>query len=187
MGTPPELTDSEMNQLMRIIQCDGYVTYTSYAKDKPWIRLMGCHTHVRRKFVEATAEMPRLIGWILLQFAHLYQIESKLRQDKAGPALRAAVRAAQSVPIHRRLKKFLDKLALRRSILPKSLLGKAISYALGQWSRLEVYLTDGRVEIDNNWIENAIRPTKIGANYAKLRIMQSWKPRMSGSGIKIAA
>ena len=115
--------------------------------------------------------MPRLIGWILLQFAHLYQIESKLRQDKAGPALRAAVRAAQSVPIHRRLKKFLDKLALRRSILPKSLLGKAISYALGQWSRLEVYLTDGRVEIDNNWIENAIRPTKIGANYAKLRIM----------------
>ena len=153
MGTPPELTELEMNQLMRIIQCDGYVTYTSYAKDKPWIRLMGCHTHVRRKFVEATAEMPRLIGWILLQFAHLYQIESKLRQDKAGPALRAAVRAAQSVPIHRRLKKFLDKLALRRSILPKSLLGKAISYALGQWSRLEVYLTDGRVEIDNNWIE----------------------------------
>ncbi len=88
---------------------------------------------------------------------------------------------------YRRLKKFLDKLALRRSILPKSLLGKAISYALGQWSRLEVYLTDGRVEIDNNWIENAIRPTKIGANYAKLRNMQSWRPRMSGSGGKIAA
>ena len=163
MGTPPELTDSEMNQLVRIIQCDGYVAYTSYAKDKSWIRLMACHAHVRRKFVEAANEMPRLIGWILRQIGHLYHIESKLRQAKAGPALREAVRAAQSVPIHRRLKRFLDKLALRRSILPKSLLGQAIAYALGQWSRLEVYLTDGRVEIDNNLNENAIRPTKLGA------------------------
>ena len=149
-GTPPELTDSEMNQFVSIIQCDGYSAYTSYAKDKSWILLMGCHAHVRRKFVEATKEMPRLIGWILLQLAHLYQIETKLRETKAGPALREAVRAAQSVPIHRRIKKLLDKLALRRSILPKSLLGQAIAYALGQWSRLEVYLTDGRVEIDNN-------------------------------------
>ena len=163
MGTPPELTDSEMNQLVRIIQCDGYVAYTSYAKDKSWIILMACHAHVRRKFVEAANEMPRLIAWILRQIGHLYHIEAKLREAKAGPALREAKRAAQSVPIHRRLKKFLDKLALRRSILPKSLLGQAIAYALGQWSRLEVYLTDGRVEIDNNSVENSIRPTKLGA------------------------
>jgi hypothetical protein len=46
--------------------------------------------------------------------------------------------------------------------LPQSLLGQAISYALGQWSTLTVYLEDGRVEIDNNLVENAIRPTALG-------------------------
>jgi hypothetical protein len=46
--------------------------------------------------------------------------------------------------------------------LPQSLLGQALDYALGQWSTLTVYLDDGRVEIDNNLVENAIRPTAIG-------------------------
>jgi hypothetical protein len=64
--------------------------------------------------------------------------------------------------IHRHLKKLLDRLALR-SILPKSNLGKAISYAIKEWKKLEVYLGDGRVEIDNNLVENRIRPTKLGA------------------------
>ncbi len=66
-------------------------------------------------------------------------------------------------PIHRRLKKLFDLLAVRRVILPKSLLGKVISYTLNQWQRLEVYLTDGRVQIDNNEVENVIRPTRLGA------------------------
>jgi hypothetical protein len=60
----------------------------------------------------------------------------------------------------------LEKLAARKgaaAILPKSLLGKAITYALNQWPHLETYLRDGRVEIDNNLCENAIRPTKLGA------------------------
>ena len=73
------------------------------------------------------------------------------------------MRAWQSRPIHLRLKRFLDKLATRRAILPKSLLGKAIAYTLNQWPHLQTYLTDGSVEIDNNLVENAIRPTKLGA------------------------
>ena len=64
--------------------------------------------------------------------------------------------------IHRRLKAVIDRLALR-AILPKSKLGKAIHYATKQWSKMEVYLGDGRIEIDNNLVENAIRPTKLGA------------------------
>lgn len=62
-----------------------------------------------------------------------------------------------------RLKKAIDKLALRSFILPKSKLGKAISYAVNQWPNLENYLDDGRVEICNNVVENAIRLTKLGA------------------------
>jgi transposase len=147
----------------RVIQCDGFSAYPAWAKGKDHVTLMGCHAHVRRKFFEAKDQSPRLVGWILRQLAHLYQIESRLRETQAGPVLREAMRAAQSRPIHQRLGKLLGKLALRRSILPKSLLGKAITYTLNQWPNLRTYLNDGRVEIDNNLVENAIRPTKLGA------------------------
>ena len=144
------------------IQCDGYEAYPAWAKDKPHIVLAGCHAHLRRKFFEAQEQAPKLVAWILRQIAHLYRIEKQLREAKAGPALREAVRASQSRMIHRRLKALIDRLALR-AILPKSKLGKAIHYAAKQWRKLEVYLGDGRIEIDTNLVENAIRPTKLGA------------------------
>jgi len=144
------------------LQCDGYQAYPAWAKDKPGITLMGCHAHLRRKFFEAKDQQPKLVAWILRQIGHLYRIEKQLRDTKAGPALREAIRASQSRPIHQRLKTLLDRLALR-AILPKSTLGKAIRYALSEWSKLQVYLSDGRIEIDNNLVENAIRPTKLGA------------------------
>ena len=147
----------------RILQCDGYSAYPAWAKDKPHIRLMGCHAHVRRKFFEAKDQEPKLTAWLLRQLGHLYRIEKELRRQRAGPTLREAIRASQSSPIHQRLKRAIDRLALRRSILPQSLLGKAIRYSLNQWEHLTVYLGDGRVEIDNNGTENAIRPTKLGA------------------------
>jgi transposase len=154
-----EAIDPKLLPLLRIIQCDGYIVYPSWAKDKAWIKLMGCHSHVRRKFFEATEQSPQLVAWILRQLAHLYHIEKRLRETKAGSALRAA----ESRMIHRRLKKAIDKLSLRSSILPQTKLGKAIRYAINQWPNLETYLGDGRVEICNNLVENAIRPTKLGA------------------------
>ena len=133
------------------VQSDGYSAYPAWARDKPHITLAGCHAHLRRKFYEARE-----------QIGHLYRIERQLREAQAGPALREAVRVSQSRMIHRRLGRLIERLALR-AILPKSKLGKAIHYARTQWSRMEVYLGDGRIEIDNNLVENAIRPTKVGA------------------------
>lgn len=162
-GQPPNTTDGEINNC--VIQCDGFSAYPSWAGDKPWLTLMGCHAHVRRKIFEAKDQAPKLTGWLLRQLGHLYQIEKQLRQTKAAPVIREAIRASESAPIHRRLKTVLDKLATRKgaaAILPKSQLGKAITYALNQWPHLETYLRDGRVEIDNNLCENAIRPTKLG-------------------------
>ncbi|MGB6223166.1 IS66 family transposase [Haloferula sp.] len=144
------------------VQSDGYSAYPAWARDKPHITLAGCHAHLRRKFYEAREQEPRLVAWILRQIGHLYRIEKQLRDAKAGPALREAVRASQSRMIHHRLDKLIERLALR-AILPKSKLGKAIHYARTQWSRMEVYLGDGRIETDNNLVENAIRPTKLGA------------------------
>jgi hypothetical protein len=145
------------------VQCDGYAAYRAFAKGraKP-IKLAGCWAHVRRKFHEARQTAPRTAGWILRHIQNLYRIESQLRERHAGPALRAALRASQSRIIVQRLKRALERLQAGKRFLPQSSMGAAIEYAVAQMPGLEVYLDDGRIEIDNNLVENAIRPTAIG-------------------------
>jgi transposase len=145
------------------LQCDGYEGYPCFAKKHTGkLVLVGCWAHVRRAFFEAQAEAPKLVGFILRQIQLLYAVEKELKQSKAGPKLREAKRAARSVPVLQRLHRVLLVLKNRRGILPQSGFGKAIRYALGEWERVLVYAGDGRVEIDNNPCERAIRPTAIG-------------------------
>lgn len=145
------------------VQCDGYAAYPCFAEARHGaIILAGCWAHVRRGFYDAREQSPKITGWFLRQIQNLYRIESVLRDKKAGPALREAVRAHQSRPIVERLGRALVRFKTIGRFLPKSLLGQAIDFALGQWSVLQVYLSDGRVEIDNNLVENAIRPTALG-------------------------
>jgi hypothetical protein len=96
------------------------------------------------------------------QIQHLYRVEARLREQRAGPRLREAVRAHQSKPLVERIERALLRLKSSGRHLPQSLFGIAMDYALGQWQTLDVYLDDGRVEIDNNLVENAIRPTALG-------------------------
>ena len=143
------------------LQCDGYSVYPAFVRrHSPSVVLAGCWAHVRRKFHEARDQSPKLSGWFLRQIQHLYRVESGLRAKKAGATLRAALRASESRMVVERFHRAL--VLIRPKVLPKSLLGIAISYALGQWAGMTVYLDDGRVEIDNNLVENAIRPTAIG-------------------------
>ena len=144
------------------VPCDGYAAYPAFAHGRETIQLAGCWAHVRRKFHDAFEQTPRPAAWLLRQIQHLYQIKARLRQQRAGPQLRAAGRAHQSRPVVARLQKALVRLKAGGRHLPQSLLGQALDYALGQWSTLEVYVRDGRVEIDNNLVENAIRPTALG-------------------------
>lgn len=145
------------------IQCDGYPGYRSFANGRNSnIELAGCWAHVRRKFHEALAQSPKTSGWVLRQLQHLYRVEARLREQRAGPRLRAAVRTSESKPIVERLQRALIRLKSSGRHLPQSLLGSALDYALGQWAMLLVYLNDGRIEIDNNLVENAIRPTALG-------------------------
>jgi hypothetical protein len=99
---------------------------------------------------------------MLLQIQHLYRIEKQLRKAKATPKPRQAVRASQSRMITERIHRALTRMKLKGQHLPQSAMGKAIDYTLTLWPMLTVYLEDGRVEIDNNLVENAIRPTAIG-------------------------
>jgi len=142
------------------LQSDGYIAYPSFVATHEAIDLAGCWAHARRKFHEAQEDAPALAGWFLHQIGLLYRVEAKLRAQGASPTLRGVVRAAESQLVLDRIEK-----ALRLKVsspLPKSPMGLAIAYALGQWKYLVKYATDGRLEIDNNGVENAIRPTALG-------------------------
>lgn len=145
------------------LQCDGYSAYPAFARKRgETITLAGCWAHVRRKFYDALEQSPRIAGWIVRQIQHLYQIEACLRECHAGPTLRQAVRAHQSQPIVERIHRALTRLKLKNRFLPQSIMGGAMDYALFQWPTLTVFLRNGQVEIDNNLVENAIRPTAVG-------------------------
>lgn len=143
-----------------IIQCDGFSAYTKLVKRFGDIRLAGCLAHIRRKFYDALEQAPEVVLPILWIIQLLYGIERGLRQSNAPPECRRWVRRAQSLPLVEILHEKI--LIQRESHLPQSKLGEAVTYALGQFDQFAVYLEDGRMEIDNNRIENAIRPAKLG-------------------------
>jgi transposase len=145
------------------LQCDAYEAYDCFARSRGGkIKLAGCMAHVRRKFYGGRETAPKVAGWLLQQFQKLYELEDQLRQARAGPELRQAERSRFSRPMLARMHRVLVQLKAKRHYLPQSLMGKAVDYALRQWSWLLLYLEDGRMEIDNNLVENAIRPTAIG-------------------------
>jgi transposase len=146
------------------LQCDAYSAYDSFVRKRPGgaITLAGCWAHARRGFVEASEQAPRQAGLILLLIRNLYRIEAKLRRQKAGPVLRSVRRGAESRPIYRRLYNALLIMKASGRHLPSTAMAKAIDYALSNWEALGVYLENGNVEIDDNLVENAIRPTAIG-------------------------
>ena len=134
------------------LQTDGYGVYESLARERNGeLTLIGCWAHVRRGFHEALGE-GRLAAWFVGQIGLLYGVEKHLRQHRAGPQLRAAVRVWQSRPVLARLRRAME--LVRRRVLPQSLLGQALDYALGRWETLTRYVDDGHLAIDNNLVEN---------------------------------
>jgi hypothetical protein len=115
-----------------VLQCDGYAVYGSFARRHPHsLKLAGCWAHVRRKFHEARDESPLRAGWVLRQIQHLYRLEAVLRQNRAGRRLREALRSSESRMIVERLGLVLEK--MQPKTFPKSLVGEAIAFALGEW------------------------------------------------------
>ena len=150
-----------------VLQSDGYAVYLRIVAR---LRALGreidhaaCMTHIRRKFNDALGHHPGICNWMLKQIGRLYAIERELKEHSAPAEVRARIRKTQSAPILRLLKRAM--LHLRQKcpkILPKSSLGKALDYAMGQWAGMQVYIGNGKVNIDNNPIERDIRPTAIG-------------------------
>ncbi len=148
------------------LQSDGYSGYNAVSNNNGLVQL-GCWAHARRKFDEALkAQKPKtlkqktgsLAADAMRRIQLLYQIERKIKND--NPKQRYAVRQQRSLPVLNDFRKWLDKHLV--VVPPKSALGKAMNYADKQWPKLTTYTLDGRLRIDNNLTENAIRPFVIG-------------------------
>jgi transposase len=148
------------------LQTDGYLGYEALGEQEG-IRHVGCLAHVRRKFVEvekASKNGKNSKGGtahaVLDLIRKLYAIEKKALVAKLSPEQIKALREEESRPVLSKIKALLDKRV--QTTPPKSLLGKAISYALNQWERIERYLEDGQLRPDNNLAENVVRPFAVG-------------------------
>jgi len=156
---------SEIEKYLReykgFIQTDGYAGYNIFALQKN-ITHAGCWAHVRRNFYDSAkhAGDNTFANTVVSIIRMLYAVEKDASEDKLTFDKIRILREEKSRPIIDSLKKLLDDKV--HHIAPKSLTGKAIRYALERWDSLTVYLTDGRIPIDNNLVENAIRPFVVG-------------------------
>jgi transposase len=141
------------------IQTDAYDVYLSLSAREPGrLQRIGCLAHVRRRFYKALPESFDQAVWFIDHIRLLYQIEQRTRA--LPPEERRAIRQAEAPEIWEAMKQ--RALPLQSSLLPKSKLGEAINYFINEYDALLGYLQDGRFEIDQNLIENAIRPLAVG-------------------------
>jgi len=143
------------------LQTDGLGVYTEFDK-LDHVTLFGCMAHVRRKFFDALKNDEARATKVLGMIQQLYKIEDEARKEKYTSTQRLELRQLKAAPIMTELKTYLDEVYDSKQVLPKSAIGIAIRYALGQWWKIERYLENGTVEIDNNLVENAIRPVALG-------------------------
>lgn len=139
------------------LQVDGYAGY-----GKTDAIVAGCMAHARRKFMEAKVAQPKgkmgRADWALSHIQKLYRVEQAVKGESAD--IIKTRRQQEANPLLYEFKVWLDKSAPQ--VPPQSLLGKALTYSLNQWSKLVRYLEHGDLSIDNNRAERAIKPFVIG-------------------------
>lgn len=156
-----ELTTLLTDDYKGVLQSDGYEAYAGYARAHEDVAWVGCWAHARRKFFEAQAENPKAVRVALKLIGRLYAWE---RVWDEADVTAADERARLRIEHFARPLRWLRALAqnLRDRVLPRSLLGKACDYLLHQWEPLSAHVRHGQTRIDNNLVENAIRPSAIG-------------------------
>ena len=142
-----------------LLQSDAYGAYDDYAQ-RDGVTALGCMAHARRKFYEALKSHPREAALVLKLMGKLYEREAIYREETLPPKERQNRRQNENEITLTRLQKVIA--IASRQALPKSALGKACTYASSQWPQLTAFQEHGLAEIDNNLMENAIRPSAIG-------------------------
>ena len=152
-----------------IAMTDGYGAYQALEKELPKLGLAHCWAHVRRKFLEAADVYPGLSDYAVTEIGKLFKIEQEV--PRAGPdtsekekqellKLRRRLRRERSKPIIDGLLKWAVE--HDGAVLPKSKMGKAITYMLNLWKGLTRFLDDPRIPLDNNAAERALRGVVVG-------------------------
>lgn len=156
------------------LQADAFTGYDCIYASGSVIEV-ACWAHARRYFFDALTSAPQQANFAITQIKDLYKIETEAKE--LTKEARREMRQSQALPILEAIKKWLDEQVL--SALPKSLIAKAVNYALNNWEALCRYTEDGRLNIDNNPAERAIRPIVIGR--------KNWLFAGSDNGGKTAA
>jgi len=142
-----------------VLQADAYAAYPSYVRSHPGVEWVGCWAHARRRFFEALGEKPKAVELVLRLIGRLYQLEREWDEAQVGER-RAALRQEHFAQPLRWLRRVT--FGLRQQALPRSLVGKACSYLLDHWEVLVAHQQHAFTRLDNNLVENAIRPSAIG-------------------------
>ena len=149
-----------------VLLTDAYVGYDEFVRRRPKVSRTGCWAHARRYVHEAKDQDPDQAMPILAMMSRLFGIEREI--EKAGEdearktELRRRRRDERSRPLIEKLEARLH--ALADQVLPKSPMGKAVRYALGNWKVLTTYLDDPRVPMTNNAVERQMRVVAVGRN-----------------------
>jgi len=141
------------------VQADAYSGYDEFFR-KSDATEVGCHAHARRKFDYALDTDPVRAARLLVLWGRLYDIERKAKDENYSSAQLLEARQKQAKPILAEIKTVLNE--YKNRVLPKSPIGKAISYSLNQWEALNIYVDDPMLDIDNNLSERTLRMVVIG-------------------------
>lgn len=139
------------------LQTDGYQSYTQF-KNKEEVTHLACWAHARRYFEKALDQDRIRAEFAMECIQKLYAIEREIAELK--PEEKKKVRLKKSLPIINTFGEWIANES--KQVLPKSLIGKAFQYAVNLWDSLQAYLYNGKLQIDNNAIENSIRPNALG-------------------------
>lgn len=157
---PKDILSAFVKDKSCVLQTDGYAVYDKLVKNLDEVTLIGCAAHARRYFFKAKDNDPKA-ETALAYFQQLYAIERQIRQQAITDFEKiAAIRQKEALPVWTA---FFDwsKEAYIKAI-PKSPFGKALFYLLQREQKLTGYLTNGKLQIDNNLVENSIRPLALG-------------------------
>jgi len=154
---------SKLQSFNGLLQTDGYRGYDAL-RNREGIVAFGCLSHARRKFsevVKISKDKQGIAAEMVNRLKPLYELEARLRAiDNIHHRIRKRLRQKIARPILKDIHHWLK--SVKKDVLPKSKLGKAITYTLNQWQYLIAYLQHGMAEIDTNYVENKIRDIALG-------------------------
>ena len=143
------------------LQTDGYAGYDEVVRANELTHI-ACMAHARRKFEAALQNDEELASYALSIIQQLYAIERKAVEQELSPTDIKIVREEESIPLLNTLKQWMDETYSNPAVLPKSAIGKALAYSLKLWDKLTAYTQSGEWLMDNNAVENKIRPLALG-------------------------